>query len=278
MSIRMSFFNRVVFSVIKLQHWSFFLTPYSLAANAAHTSVCIGPMGRWLVCRFCFTRSRVGPEHLHFPTSPKWCCCLWTHLSVKQSFIISRGVIFFTVWKSLRKHKFGKEAGNGRCNLMTLIVNTRDLLKWVALFFGSHHPYRFLLTREDILFYFREDVSGVSWVIVVVRASRSGWWYNLEAFSVLSRHWNGKDKVRNDFSGDAHSWLELRTDLSASPPPHHPAPRQILSPDTVLNETFTNTESCTFYSKVFAQMRSSPSEFEIFFSENTAKPTSCEKS
>lgn len=244
----------------------FFLSSYSLVASAAHTSVHTGPMGRWLKCRFCFTRSHVGPEYLRFPTSPRWCCRPWTHLSVKQSFIIYRGVIFFTAWKSRRKRKFGKEAGNGKCNLMTLIVNSRALLKWVAVF-GSHHPYRFLLTREDILFHFREDVSGVSWVTAVVRASCSGWWYNLEAFSVLLRHWNGKDEVRNDFSGDAHSWLvELRTDLSAFPPPQRPPPRQILSPDTVLNETFTSTESCTFYSKVFAQMRSSPSEFEIFFS------------
>lgn len=52
---------------------------------------------------------------------------------------------------------------------------------------------------------------------------------------------------------------------------------KILSPDAVLNESFISAESCTFYSKIFAQMKSSLSEFEISL-RKYSKLTRCEES
>jgi hypothetical protein len=52
---------------------------------------------------------------------------------------------------------------------------------------------------------------------------------------------------------------------------------EILSPGTVLNETFRSAESCTFYSKIFALMKSSLLEFEISFRKYSELP-SCEES
>lgn len=123
------------------QHESFLLGPYSLVGSAAHTVMHIGPLGPSLKCRFYFSRSPVGPEILHFPMALSSCCCLWTTLECKtklrdnvllQSYMTSRSLISSTVWESHRKHKFGKEAGNEKCNLMRLIVNIRAVFKWVA--------------------------------------------------------------------------------------------------------------------------------------------------